>query len=296
MAEHQTAFLQVSFYCPPLLSRVLIHPRSATLQAPDGRSWGNVTESILKSIPSRCLLALVPVQLERELDRYAVENVSGWFFHSSRASEVRTLLTEAKQLYDNLRDGVFQNELREALQELFLTDPRFQGRLSDYDDQNEAVEDVLRRTLSQCRMTWEMTLFCPVDLRSIALRLMLECKEVIYGHLRSGKKDLYVMPSQRYVHFENYVNKMRQFRGLDVRYDQALNAFCEACELFSEDGRSLCGTQLNTFWLKLAQLGEFLSEEIEKDLYDDLPVIDEDLLWENASCDDMSNVFAADTP
>ena len=53
---------------------------------------------------------------------------------------------------------------------------------------------------------------------------------------------------------------------------------------------------MNTFWLKLAQLGEFLSEEIEKDLYDDLPVIDEDLLWENASCDDMSNVFAADTP
>ena len=276
----QATFLQASFYCPPLLSRVLIHPRSTTLQAPDGRSWGTVTESILRAIPSRCLLALVPVQLERELDLYAVEYITGWFFHKCYACEVRSLLMQAKHRYDNLRDGVFQCELRESLDELFLEDPRFQGRLSNHEDRKQAVEDVIRRTLPQCRMTWEISLFSPVDLRGIALRLMLECKEVVYGHLRSGKKDLYVMPSQRYVHFERYVSKMQQFKGLDPRYDTALLIFTKACELFSESGESLCGTQLNDFWMRLAQLGEFLTQDIEKDLYDDVAVIDEDLYEE----------------
>ena len=296
MSGH-SVFLQVGFYCTPLFSRVLIHPQSPFVTSPDGKTWFSVTYRLLKKVPSRTLLTLSVLQLERELNETALENVNGWICHSSFALEVKQRLEKAKVRYENLRDGVFAGELRAALKELFLEDPRYQARLSRYDELETAVEEVCARALSQCRFDWEMDLLANADCRPIALRLMLEMKQALYEQLCSQEPDCPVMPSQRYRRFEKIALKMVQFRGLQPRLDLALDRLQALIAGLPEDGSALCGSRLEKFWREVARLTQELDETIESDLYEDSfededdEMQDGDLYWEtdnNRMIDDLA--------
>ena len=163
MSFQSVSFLQASFYYTPIFSRTLVHPVSLSVGSPDGRSWKTVNDEIFSSVGSKTLLNLVASELRRELRKVAFEYINGWVFHTKNALHVKELLQNASKRFAQIRDGIFAEETKRSLERLFVADPRYQARLSTKDDMNEAIEEVLRRVLSQCRLTWELGLFSSSD-------------------------------------------------------------------------------------------------------------------------------------
>lgn len=97
----------------------------------------------------------------------------------------------------------FRRRNQRSLETLFVADPRYQARLSTRDDMNEAVEEVLRRVLSQCRLTWELGLFSSSDRRSFGIRLMVLMQDHLYEYL-SQKDEESMMSSSHFHHFDSF--------------------------------------------------------------------------------------------
>lgn len=293
MSFHTVSFLQASFYATSFFSKTFIHPINHAIQSPDDRSWKSVSDDVLSSVASKRLLTLVGIELNRELQGLAIEHINGWVFHSKNALAIKEKLEKAAHRYARIRDGLFAEELREALTGLFLRDPRFQARLSDYDEINEAVGDVTKRVLTQCRFSWEMSLFNIADKRSFGLRLMVLMHDKVYESTSNKRADADMMSSTRFARYEDFAVKMEQFRGLDERFDRALADYRKSLSFFPEDGSSLYGGGLKDFWRELTRLGDYLKGELENDFYEQPGLCDDydedNLFWQIENDDTLQD-------
>ena len=257
------SFLQANFYATPLISRCLIHPFDPQILSPDQRSWKAVNDEVFAQVGSRSLLQLVSQELIRDLRQQTLEHINGWVFHSSKALEVKDKLESAARRYRVIRDGVFAEELRAALETLLRKDVRFQARLSTHDDIDEALDDVCSRVLSQCRLNWEMGLFSLSDTRSFGLRLMVVMHDMIYEQTVLKPMEDNMLASRHFQYYDAFEEKMSQFRGIDTRFDKALADYKHALSCLPEDGSSLYGGGLKDFWRELTDLGHYLNTELE---------------------------------
>lgn len=257
------SFLQASFYSTPVLSRCLIHPLDPQITSPDHRSWKSVNDEIFARVGSRSLLDLVSRELVRDLRERSLEHINGWVFHSSKALAIKDKLESAAKRYVGIRDGVFAQELRAALVDLFDKDPRFQARLSLCDDLDDALDDVCSRVLSQCRFNWEMGLFSLNDTRSFGLRLMVVMHDMIYEQTVIKPMEDNMLTSRHFHYYDAFEDKMSQFRGIDTRFDKALADYKHALSCLPDDGSSLYGGGLKDFWRELTILGNYLNTELE---------------------------------
>ncbi len=123
------------------------------------------------------------------------------------------------------------------------------------------------------------------------MRLLVEFQDVLYRRLDQCTRDAYLMPATRFKRYEYFYEKMVQFRGLDARFDRVLADYHAAISLFPDDGRSLFGTKLDDFWSRLQALGVYLTDELQKDLFDESSVYDEDL---DNLCGDIEDALLAD--
>lgn len=297
MSFQSVSFLQASFYYTPIFSRTLVHPVSLSVGSPDGRSWKTVNDEIFSSVGSKTLLNLVASELRRELRKVAFEYINGWVFHTKNALYVKELLQNASKRFAQIRDGIFAEETKRSLETLFVADPRYQARLSTRDDINEAVEEVLRRVLSQCRLTWELGLFSSSDRRSFGIRLMVLMQDHLYEYL-SQKDEESMMSSSHFHHFDSFLSILEQFKGVDTRFDKALCDYEAALQCLPDDGSSLYGGGLKEFWQELTRLGEYLNGELEKDFFEEPSLnddFDEDsLFWEIQSEEVINDVVELD--
>lgn len=297
MSFQSVSFLQASFYYTPIFSRTLVHPVSLSVGSPDGRSWKTVNDEIFSSVGSKTLLNLVASELRRELRKVAFEYINGWVFHTKNALYVKELLQNASKRFAQIRDGIFAEETKRSLETLFVADPRYQARLSTRDDMNEAVEEVLRRVLSQCRLTWELGLFSSSDRRSFGIRLMVLMQDHLYEYL-SQKDEESMMSSSHFHHFDSFLSILEQFKGVDTRFDKALCDYEAALQCLPDDGSSLYGGGLKEFWQELTRLGEYLNGELEKDFFEE-PCLNDDfdedsLFWEIQSEEVINDVVELD--
>ena len=192
----QEAFVQVTFSVTRLESRILIHPLAPSLSAPNGESWKSVSDQIMSRVPSTILLEMLVKELNRELKAIGLENINGWVFHSQRTLEVSQLLERYHLRFVALTNGVIADEISNALDHLFSQDPRFQARLSDWDDRKEAVADVTRRVIAQLRFLWQIERLMISDTSALGLRLLIELQDVLYRRLNESCL-LYTSPSPR---------------------------------------------------------------------------------------------------
>lgn len=287
----QNAFVQATYSVTTLAARIFIHPLSPSLGTPTGESWKTVNDKLFAQVPSSILLEMTMKELNREMKGIGLENISGWIFNSDRTLDVSQLMERYSLRYTSLSRGIFADELMVALDRLFTEDPRFQGRLSACDDKKEAVEDVTRRVLAQLRFTWELDRIQISDASALGVRLMVEFQDVLYRRLDQCTRDAYLMPATRFKRYEYFYEKMVQFRGLDARFDRVLADYHAAIALFPDDGRSLFGTKLDDFWARLQALGAYLTDELQKDLFDESSVYDEDL---DNLCGDIEDALLAD--
>ncbi len=275
MSCHTTSLLQASFYCTPIISRCLIHPVDPQIQSPDARSWKAVNDDILSSVPSKSLLSLIAKDLSRQLQHLAMQHINGWVFNSHRAVLVKEQLQSASYRYEAIRDGVVADELKSALRALFSRDPRFQARLSEKDSLTEAVEEVAGRALSQCRFSWEMSLFTLIDRRSFGIRLMVQMYDELYRLLESKNEDEHMMLSRKFTQFDRLGDRMGQFAGVDARFDLALADYRQTLKCLPDDGSPLYEGGLKEFWQELTRLGDYLRSELQNDFHE-LPTITND--------------------
>lgn len=243
------------------------------------------------------MLNLVASELRRELRKVAFEYINGWVFHTKNALYVKELLQNASKRFAQIRDGIFAEETKRSLETLFVADPRYQARLSTRDDMNEAVEEVLRRVLSQCRLTWELGLFSSSDRRSFGIRLMVLMQDHLYEYL-SQKDEESMMSSSHFHHFDSFLSILEQFKGVDTRFDKALCDYEAALQCLPDDGSSLYGGGLKEFWQELTRLGEYLNGELEKDFFEE-PCLNDDfdedsLFWEIQSEEVINDVVELD--
>lgn len=275
MMYHTASFLQAHFYCTPTNSRCLICPLTVNLSSPDGRTWKVVNDEIFKQIGSKSLLTMVASELTRDLRTLTLEHINGWVFHSQRALIVKDKLETASRRYGRIRDGIFKEELQAVTKKLFTQDPRFQARLSQYDATDDAVEEVVRRVLSQCRLSWEMGLFPIVDRRSFGIRLMILMHEMLSENATAEKMNDKMMSSRKFACFDSFANRMEQFFGIDTRFDKALADYKYALRCLPDDGSSLYGGGLKDFWRELTHLGDYLQSELENDFYEQPGFLDD---------------------
>lgn len=292
------SFLQVSFYSTPIFSKTLIHPVSPVVSSPDNRSWKAVSDEILSGVGSRSLLTLVINELQRELNSLALGHITGWVFHTNKALLVKDKLEQASRRYASIRDGVFANELRDSLAALFSRDPRFQARLSEADDTDEAVEEVCRRVMSQCRLTWELGLFNVADRRSFGIRLMVLMHDMIYDFANQKGSDSEMLSFTRFNRIHAFAEKMEQFRGIDSRFDRALADYKKLLMSFPDDASYLYGGGLKDFWRELTRLGDYLKGELEGDFYEQPDLQDDydeqNLYWHIESDDTLEDLVTWD--
>ena len=291
MSFQSVSFLQASFYYTPIFFRTLVHPVSLSVGSPDGRSWKTVNDEIFSSVGSKTLLNLVASELRRELRKVAFEYINGWVFHTKNALHVKELLQNASKRFAQIRDGIFAEETKRSLERLFVADPRYQARLSTKDDMNEAIEEVLRRVLSQCRLTWELGLFSSSDRRSFGIRLMVLMQDHLYEYL-SQKDEESMMSSSHFHHFDSFLSILEQFKGVDTRFDKALCDYEAALQCLPDDGSSLYGGGLKEFWQELTRLGEYLNGELEKDFFEEPSLnddFDEDSLFLEIQSEEVIN-------
>ncbi len=298
MSFHTVSFLQASFYSTTLFSKAFIHPTNIDIATPDGRSWKAVSDEILSEVGSKSLLSLVGIELNRQMQNLALEHINGWVFHSKNALAVKEKLEEAARRYARIRDELFAEELQSALKKLFLQDPRFQARLSEFDDTEEAVCDVSKRVVTQCRFTWEMGLFNIADKRSFGLRLMVLMHDKVYECTCNKGTDGDMMSAVRFSRFENFSTLMDQFRGVDERFDRALADYRKLLLSFPDDGSSLYGGGLKDFWRELTRLGDYLRGELENDFYEQPGLSDDydedNLYWHIESDDTLQDIVTWD--
>ena len=280
MTIRSAAFLQATFHCTPLFSRTLIFPINASVPSPDGRSWKTVSDDLLSCVGSKKLLDMVAGELIRTMNHLALEHINGWIFQADRAMRIKEALEAASCRYARIRDGIFAREVKEALKNLFLTDPRFQARLSKSDDLDEAVGEVLGRVLSQCRFSWEMMIFSPVDWRAEGIRLMSLMQQEIYSRTAHPGDDAQMMSAQRFKRLTAFYERFSQFAGLDSRFDRALADMRKLLSALPEDAAYLYGGGLKDFWAELTRLGDYLTSELQSDFNDD-----DALQWDIASED-----------
>ena len=151
------------------------------------------------------------------------------------------VLEAASCRYARIRDGIFAREVKEALKNLFLTDPRFQARLSKSDDLDEAVCEVQGRVLSQCRFSWGMMIFSPVDWRAEGIRLMSLMQQEIYSRTAHLGDDAQMMSAQRFKRLTAFYERFSQFAGLDPRFDRALADMRKLLSALPDDAAYLYG-------------------------------------------------------
>lgn len=272
----QEAFVQATFSVTSISTRLLLHPISPSVSTPTGESWKVVNDRILSQVPSLILLDMAIKELERELNGYGLRSVGGWIFSFDRTVDITTLMERYSRRYHCLTRGIVAEELKRALETLFTQDPRFQARLSACDIKGEAIEEVTRRVLSQLRFTWEVDRLHISDTSALGIRLMVDFQDVLYRRLSESARDAYLMPATRFKRYEHFLLKMQQFRGLDKRFDLVLADYEKALSLFPQDGRSIFGDQLKQFRSQLKGLANYISEELQKDFWDECVGDDED--------------------
>ena len=289
MTIRSAEFLQATFHCTPLFSRTLIFPINASVPSPDGRSWKTVSDDLLSCVGSKKLLDMVASELIRTMNLLALEHINGWIFQADRAMRIKEVREAASCRYARIRDGIFAREVKEALKNLFLTDTRFQARLSKSDDLDEAVGEVLGRVLSQCRFSWEMMIFSPVDWRAEGIRLMSLMQQEIYSRTAHPGDDAQMMSAQRFKRLTAFYERFSQFAGLDSRFDRALADMRKLLSALPEDAAYLYGGGLKDFWAELTRLGDYLTSELQSDFNEEPSLaddFDEDALrWDIASED-----------
>lgn len=268
MSYYTTSFLQAHFYCTPISFRCLIRPLGFQVPSPDGRSWKIVNDEIFRQVSSKSLLTVVASELRRDMKSLALEHINGWVFHSHRSLFVKDKLESAARRYGRIRDGIFTEELQVALKKLFIQDPRFQARLSQCDSLQEAVEEIARKVISQCRLVWEMDNFSLIDRRSFGIRLMILMNELLCETETIQVMADDMMISKKFIRFDAFANKMEQFFGIDTRFDKALADYKHALKCLPDDGSSLYGEGLKNFWQELTQLSGYIKSELENDFYE----------------------------
>ena len=266
---HASSFLQASYYSTPITSRVLIHPVCPNLPTPDGRSWSAVNDEVLQKVGSRTLLALVDMELTREMRKMALQHINGWVFHTKNALSVKEKLEQAACRFGRIRDGIFAQELTAAITELFDEDPRYQARLSGKDDTEEAVNEVIRRVVSQCSLTWELGLFSMTDARAFGIHLLIALHDMIYESCLERNPEELMMSPTRFARYERFYEFIEQFRGVDRRVDRAIADYKNILAAFPEDGSSLYSGGLKEFWRELTRLGGSIKEELERTFYEE---------------------------
>lgn len=289
MTIRSGTFLQATFHCTPLFSRTLIFPINASVSSPDARSWKTVSDDLLSCVGSKKLLDMVAGELTRTMNHLALEHINGWIFEADRAMRVKEALEAASCRYARIRDGIFAREVKEALKNLFLTDPRFQARLSKSDDLDEAVCEVQGRVLSQCRFSWGMMIFSPVDWRAEGIRLMSLMQQEIYSRTAHPGDDAQMMSAQRFKRLTAFYERFSQFAGLDPRFDRALADMRKLLSALPDDAAYLYGGGLKDFWAELTRLGDYLTSELQSDFNEEPSLaddFDEDALqWDIVSED-----------
>lgn len=289
MTIRSGAFLQATFHSTPLFSKTLIFPLNVSVASPDGRSWKSVTDDLLSCVGSKKLLDMVASELIRTMNLLALEHINGWIFQTDRAMRIKEVLEAASCRYARIRDGIFAREVKEALKNLFLTDPRFQARLSKSDDLDEAVCEVQGRVLSQCRFSWGMMIFSPVDWRAEGIRLMSLMQQEIYSRTAHLGDDAQMMSAQRFKRLTAFYERFSQFAGLDPRFDRALADMRKLLSALPDDAAYLYGGGLKDFWAELTRLGDYLTSELQSDFNEEPSLaddFDEDALrWDIASED-----------
>lgn len=289
MTIRSGAFLQATFHSTPIFSKKLIFPLNVSVASPDGRSWKSVTDDLLSCVGSKKLLDMVASELIRTMNLHALEHINGWIFQADRAMRIKEALEAASCRYVRIRDGIFAREVKEALKNLFLTDPRFQARLSKSDDLDEAVCEVQGRVLSQCRFSWEMMIFSPVDWRAEGIRLMSLMQQEIYSRTAHPGDDAQMMSAQRFKRLTAFYERFSQFAGLDPRFDRALADMRKLLSALPDDAAYLYGGGLKDFWAELTRLGDYLTSELQSDFNEEPSLaddFDEDALqWDIVSED-----------
>ena len=289
MTIRSGAFLQETFHSTPLFSKTLIFPLNVSVASPDGRSWKSVTDDLLSCVGSKKLLDMVASELIRTMNLLALEHINGWIFQADRAMRIKEVLEAASCRYARIRDGIFAREVKEALKNLFLTDPRFQARLSKSDDLDEAVCEVQGRVLSQCRFSWGMMIFSPVDWRAEGIRLMSLMQQEIYSRTAHLGDDAQMMSAQRFKRLTAFYERFSQFAGLDPRFDRALADMRKLLSALPDDAAYLYGGGLKDFWAELTRLGDYLTSELQSDFNEEPSLADEfdedALRWDIASED-----------
>lgn len=296
----QEAFVQATFSVTSVSTRLLIHPVSPSLSSPTGESWKVINDRIVSQVPSLILLEMAIKELERELNGQGLKSVGGWIFSYERTVDISILMERYSRRYQSMTCGIIAEEFKKALDTLFTQDPRFQARLSVSDIRGEAVEEVTRRVLSQLRFTWEVDRLHISDTSALGIRLLVDFQDVLYRRLSESARDAYLMPATRFKRYEHFFERMQQFRGLDKRFDLVLADYEKTLQLFPQDGRSLFGDQLKLFRFQLQELAKYISEELQKDFWDENVNDDEDsfnLEWaiQDALIDDVNELVVVDS-
>lgn len=287
MMGQKNLFVQAAFYCTPIYARVLVRPIKSCVEAPEARSWREVNDELLRTIPSTTLLHLVSVQLTREMSTIALENINGWVLHATRAAKARDALMKAAERFVMIRDGVFKTELTAALKALLVRKPLYKSCLSDKESFDEAVRDIIDRTLATVRFHWEIGLYANADARALAVRALsllhatLAERVVMYTNERS------IMMPARFKFYRELYDRLGQFRGIDARVNQAVDALSCAVALFPTDGRALYGSALDQFWSICTDLIDSLIGQLQDDFGQDMSVFED--------FDDQMDVFENDT-
>ena len=217
----------------------------------------------------------------------ALENINGWVLHATRAAKARDALMKAAERFVMIRDGVFKTELTAALKALLVRKPLYKSCLSDKESFDEAVRDIIDRTLATVRFHWEIGLYANADARALAVRALsllhatLAERVVMYTNERS------IMMPSRFKFYRELYDRLGQFRGIDARVNQAVDALSCAVALFPTDGRALYGSALDQFWSICTDLIDSLIGQLQDDFGQDMSVFED--------FDDQMDVFENDT-
>lgn len=287
MTGYKDFFVQAAFYCTPIYARVLIHPIQASVEPAQHRSWAEVNDELMRSVPSATLLHLVTVQLMREMGDIALENINGWVLHASRATLAREALVKASERFVTIRDGVFKTELTAAVQTLLVRRPQYRAFLSGKDTVNEAASEIVSRALAACRFHWEIGLYANTDARALSVRALSLLQSTLAERIASPSQERSIMMPARFKFYRRLSDRIGQFLGLDVRLDASIEALVSAVALFPRDGRALYGSTLNQFWSICEDLLDSLNDHLQNDFGPEIEYFEE--------LDEASDLFENDT-